>query len=219
MEVVGLILVEPKLIFNFYIIYLVTPTKLIGLLWGVAPWPILVFHCLDDSVESAGLDIFVFAFKMLMNFFIDFSEAFPEFGVEMVLDAVVSPRVSGGVPSGEVGGDKGPFIADLVLHIEQFIFLLEGPFFIADVFIEVVMISGVDRGVTSSGIAYHFFLQARIPSPSPTKSETTCSFYAPRSRTSAPCPPPQSNSYAPSSLLQIIYNYYNSHNKTQLPPS
>lgn len=80
----------------------------------------------------------------------------------MVLYTVVGPMVGVGVPSGEVGGNEGPLIANLVLDVEQFIFFLKCPFLIADVFIEVIMISGVDRGITSSDIAYHFCPQARI---------------------------------------------------------
>lgn len=62
-------------------------------------------------------------------------------------------------------GDECPFVADLVLYLKQLILFLEGPFFVTDVFIEVVMISAVDRGGTSSDIAYHFCLPAKIPSP------------------------------------------------------
>ena len=68
-----------------------------------------------------------------------------------------------------MAGDQGPLIAILILHAEEGIFLLMGPFLIADVLIKVVVISAVSIFSTSSGIAFRFCPQSKTTFASPTK--------------------------------------------------
>jgi len=49
-----------------------------------------VLDGLDNFVEGGCCDFFEFAFEMLVDFSVQFPQAFAQFGVEVVLDAVVS---------------------------------------------------------------------------------------------------------------------------------
>jgi len=49
--------------------------------------------------------------------------------------------VSAGVPSRESARDEGPLVAHLILDLEEFVVLLEGPLGIGDAFVQVVVVS------------------------------------------------------------------------------
>jgi len=53
------------------------------------------------------------------------------------------------VPAGELAGDEGPFVAHLVLDLEKFVFLLQGPLGVADALVQVVVVSRLRKGYLS----------------------------------------------------------------------
>ena len=48
---------------------------------------------LDDFVEHGDFDLFELFAEVVMNNFVKFSKRLPEFGIEVVFNAVVSPRL------------------------------------------------------------------------------------------------------------------------------
>ncbi len=92
-----------------------------------------------------------------MYFLIDVSQALPKFGVEVVLDAVVSPVIFEDIPAWQFAWNQSPFIANLILHAEQQIFLLDGPLRVIDVSVQMIMVPTLRNSNTFIDIAFHFY--------------------------------------------------------------
>ena len=56
----------------------------------------------------------------VMDIFVQFSQSLPKFGVEMVLNTVISP-------SNHFMGDNGPLISDLIMKPIEFLFVFLSP--------------------------------------------------------------------------------------------